>query len=539
MLAVAVGLMVAACSESEDRDTEHQSGGTLVVAQLAEPRPSLDPALSANVVTYTVTRPVLETLVTLERGGPGITPQLATSWEVSPDGRSWTFQLRRNVRFHDGTLLDAAAVCANFERWYHFSGVLQQLASPWREVFGAFATGGPNESLYKSCESSADLEVVLNLTRPTGALLAALALPAFGIASPTSLRRDGADKVSGTADEPRFEGSYGSVRLPGTGPFELQRWDRNDKVVLVRNRSYWGTRPGPDRVIIRRIDDGGARRQALQSGEIDGYWPVGPAEVRPLAEAGMQVFELPALTLGYLGFNVARPPLDNPKIRQAVAHALDREKVVRAKYAASATVADEIVPPHFWGHAPDVPVYAHDPQRARQLITESGVPEPTLELWYPVGLPEGPPTLPDPEGIALAFEADLEEAGFTVTALPTPWFSEYMEALLSGRVHMFLNEIVAFRMDPDAVFDQFTQQYETGAMRAPDGELLALLDSAAREIDQGHRAPLYEDANRMVAERVLMVPFVHVKPAIVYSPKIRGYGPSPIVWEGLFDVRLT
>ena len=539
-IALTAGLVAAACATS-DEDTGSGTGGTLVVAQSFEP-PTLDPALTANVITYNVVRPVVETLVTLEPGATEVVPQLATSWKVSPDGRSWSFRLQENVRFHDGTPFDAAAVCANFERWYHFSGILQRLASGWRLFFGGFATradaSAPGETLYHSCEAPADNEVVVNLTKKTGGLLAALAVPSFGISSPTALRRYEADKVSGTADAPRFEGSYGSAHLIGTGPFQLERWDRNDKVVLVRNRAYWGPQPELDRVIIRRIDEGTARRQALESGEIDGYWPVIAADIRPLQRAGSRVHELPNLTLGYLNFNLARPPLDNLKIRQAISHALDREKLVRAKYPPSATVAKEIVPPNLWGHAPDVRVYPHNPARVRQLITESGVAQPTLELWYPTGDPEGTPPLPDPEGIALSFKADLEQAGFTVVPKPTP-FLDFFEALSSGRVHMFLDEIFSFRVDPDAMFDQFTQRHETGSLGRLDADLFALLDSAAHEIDQADRASRYEEANRIVAERALMVPFVHVKAALVYSGKVTGYRPSPIFWEGLFDVRLS
>lgn len=541
-VALVAGLVATACAEDRgDTPSAARQGRTLVVAQSFDP-PALDPALSNNVVTYNLTRPVVETLVTVEPGGTGLVPLLATSWAVSPDGRSWSFQLREGVRFHDGTPFDAAAVCANFERWYRFRGILQQLASGWREFFGGFAAseraGRGTASLYQSCDAPAEHEVVVNLTRKTGGLLAALAVPHFGISSPTALRRYEADKVSGTADAPRFEGSYGQSQLVGTGPFRLERWDRNDKVVLVRNETYWGPQPELDRVIVRRIDDGAARRQALESGEIDGYWPVSAADIEPLDRAGFRVYELPNFTLGYLNFNPARPPLDNPKIRQAVAHAVDREKLVRAKYPASAIVAREIVPPDLWGHAADVRVYPADSRIARRLMAESGISQPTVELWYPKGDSEGTPPLPDPEGIALALKADLEDAGFRVIAKAAPWFPDFFEAVSSGKVQMFLDELFAFRVDPDALFDQFVQRYETGSFGPLDADLRAVLETAADEIEQAARAPLYEEANRIVAEQALIVPLVHVKLALVHSREVRGYRPGPLVWEGLFDVRL-
>ncbi|MDQ4130787.1 MAG: ABC transporter substrate-binding protein [Actinomycetota bacterium] len=539
-IALAAALVAGACGGSDGK-SRGEGGPTLVVAQSFEPA-TLDPALSNNVITYNLVRPVMETLVTVERGGTEVVPLLATSWEVSPDGRSWLFRLRDDVRFHDGTPFDAAAVCANFERWYRFSGILQRLASSWNEFFGRFAgqhgAGPPGESLYQSCEARAEHEVVVNLTRKAGGLLPALAVPAFGIASPTALRRYEADKVSGTADSPRFEGSYGSAHLVGTGPLRLERWDRSDKVVLARNRDYWGPKSQLDRVIIRRIDDRAARRQALQSGEIDGYWPVAAADIAALERDRFRVHELPNFTLGYLNFNLTRPPLDNLQIRRAVAHALDRETLVRAKYPPSAMVASEVVPPNLWGHAPDVTVYRHDPQLARQLIAESGVAQPKVELWYPTGFTDGTPPLPDPEGIALSLKADLEEAGFSVIAKPALWAPDFFEAVSSGKVQMFLDELFAFRVDPDALFDQFARRYETGTFGPLDADLRAVLDAAADEIDQAERARQYEQANRIVADRVLLVPFVHAQAALAYSREVVGYQPGPIFWEGLFDVRL-
>jgi peptide/nickel transport system substrate-binding protein len=257
-----------------------------------------------------------------------------------------------------------------------------------------------------------------------------------------------------------------------------------------------------------------------------------------LERAGFSVHELPNLTLGYLNFNLTRPPLHDLRIRRAVAHSLDREKLVRAKYPPSATVAKQLVPPILRGHAADVAVYPHDPQRARQLIAESGVGQPIVELWYPTGFADGTPPLPDPEGIALALKGDLEEVGFSVILKPAPWSPDFFEAVSSGRVQMFLDELFAFRVDPDAMFDQFIRRYETGSFGPLDAELRAVLDDAADEIDQAERARRYEQANRIVADRALMVPFVHVKAALVYSRKVAGYQPGPVFWEGLFDVRL-
>ena len=357
--AVVMAVMALACGGGSGQD--RTGGGTLVLAQLFEPR-TLDPALDSSIVQFVVVAPIFETLVRVKPGSTEIVPGLARSWEASPDGRSWTFRLQPGVAFHDGTPFNAQAVCANFERWYHFTGIAQSVSRFWRQLMRGYATAeGPSAvpSLYRSCDVRAEHELTVNLTNTAGALIPSLALPAFAIASPDALRRYEADKVTGTGSDPRFEGTFGTQHPIGTGPFRFESWTRQDKVVLVRNDRYWGSKPDLERLVIRRIDDGAARRQALQSGEIDGYIPVDPGDLEGLRRAGFAVFEQPGLNVGYIALNQAKPPLDNLKVRQAIAHAIDEETLVRAKYPASAEVARQFLPPGLWGRAPDPFTYAH------------------------------------------------------------------------------------------------------------------------------------------------------------------------------------
>ncbi|MGH9280596.1 MAG: ABC transporter substrate-binding protein, partial [Acidimicrobiales bacterium] len=306
---VAVGL-VAACGSGGGSDGKKAAGGTFVVSLLSDPR-SLDPSTSNHIVALQVTYQIFETLVKLEPGGTAIVPGLARSWSSSEAGRVWSFELEHGVRFHDGAPFDAAAVCANFERWYHFSGVLQApfVSGVWQGVFGGFATRDlpttPPESLYQSCAAPAGDQAVITLSRPSGAFLSALASPPFSIASPDALKRYEADKVSGAADAPRFEGTFGTEHPIGTGPFKLERWTPKDRLVLLRNDDYWGTKAHLDRIIFRYVPDGAARRQALETGEIEGYDPVDPPDIDPLRRAGFQVVERPAFNVGSLGINQA------------------------------------------------------------------------------------------------------------------------------------------------------------------------------------------------------------------------------------------
>ena len=370
--------------------------------------------------------------------------------EHRPTRQTWTFKLERGVRFHDGTPFDARAVCANFDRWYNFTGLMQQLSTSWRTLLGPYAkpeAPGRELGLYRSCEARADDEVVIALTQPTGAFLSVIATPGFGMASPDALQRYGADRVERDGRHPVFDSDF-SIRHPiGTGPFRLETW------TLRRPAG-----PGAKRRLLGREGEAGAdhlpahrrrrpARQALESGEIDGYNPVDPADVEPLRRAGFQIFEPPsASAVAFLAMNQAVPPLDNPKIRQAVAHALNRDAIVKAFYPPSATVAHQFTPPNLWGHAPDVPRYPFDPERARRLIAESGFPIRYWSFWSPLSPPTGP-GFPAPSAIAQALAADLERAGFKVVSKPAP-DNEISQAVAADRPSSTSARTTAFAPTP-------------------------------------------------------------------------------------------
>lgn len=366
LLLIIVALVAVACGGGDG--DQAPKGGTLVFGASTDPV-TMDGAFTLDGESFRVMHQLLEGLVGVEPGGLDIVPELATSWSHSPDGLAWSFELRRGVRFHDGTEFDAEAVCFNFDRWYNFTGILQSpsASAPWNNYFGGFSDE-PGVGLYRSCEATDSHTAVVNLTRPSGSFLASLSIPPFFIASPKALTEYGADDVSGTEEAPTFEGSYGLHHPTGTGPFKFQSFRPNDRLVLVRNEGYWGERAKLDRVIFRPIPDPAARRQALETGEITAYDFPDPGDVDALRAAGFQVLQRAAFNVGYVGFNQSRPPLDNLKIRQAIAHALNREALIRAKYPPGAEVATQFQPPNLFGWNPDVPQYEYDPVKAKRLI---------------------------------------------------------------------------------------------------------------------------------------------------------------------------
>ena len=249
---VVVALMTAAATLAANSRSDASSGDTLVFGSAAEPT-SLDGAVVSDGESLRVIDQITEGLVWLKEGTTQVVPKLARSWQASNGGRVWRFNLRTGVRFHDGTAFNASAVCANFDRWYNFTGPFASDATSYYyyTVFSGYkkkASGLTNSPLYRSCRAVNPTTAVITLRRPNASFLGALSLTAFHIQSPTAMERYGANKGTLSKDGVFTPGGQYGVpggQAVGTGPFKLESWRIGDRLVLVRNDDYWGRNAHP------------------------------------------------------------------------------------------------------------------------------------------------------------------------------------------------------------------------------------------------------------------------------------------------------
>ncbi len=538
LLAATALLLAAACggSDNESEGGGGKSGGTLVFAGAADPV-SLDGALVSDGESIRVITQIFETLINLKPGTTELEPGLATDWEVSPDAKTYTFSLREGVKFHDGTDFNAAAVCANFDRWYNFKGPLQSPSASY--YYGAFFGGfKKNESedlsdpLYKSCEARNPTTAVVTLTRPSASLLGALVQQAFSIASPTALKKYKAD--AGTLDPDtgfKPSGTFGTQHPSGTGPFEFVSWTREDRLVLKRYDGYWGDKAKLDQLIIRPIADNAARLQALQNDEIQGYDLVEPQDVATIqGDDNLKILDRPAFNVAYVGINQKKAPFDDLKVRQAVAYGLDREAVVNNFYGGRGVVAKEMMPPEVEGYADDVTEYKYDPAKAKQLLQQAGVKMPLkVDFWYPSDVSR--PYMPNPKNNFEAFSASLNKSGFKVVPHTAPWDPDYLGRVDEGTAgDLNLIGWTGDFADADNFIGTFFQDYSP-QFGFRDPKLFKLLDNAEIESDRAKRIDMYKEANRMIMEELPAVPYAHTKPALAFRKDVNGFVPSPTTNE--------
>ncbi|MDG4791237.1 ABC transporter substrate-binding protein [Micromonospora sp. WMMD1102] len=535
--AVAVAaLAVAGCAESDRGDSGASQKDTLVFGVAGDPK-VLDPSLASDGESLRVARQVFETLVRPEEGGTKITPGLAESWTPDATGTVWTFKLRSGVKFHDGTDFNAEAVCVNFNRWFNAKGLMQSpdVTPYWQDVMGGFAANERDdlpESLFKSCTAKDATTVDLAFSRVSSKVPAALMLPSFSIHSPKALEQYQASNIGGSADNIQYP-SYAMEHPTGTGPFKFKSWDvANKTLTLERNDEYTGDQKAKLKTLIfKTISDENARKQALRSGDIQGYDLVGPADVEPLKGEGFNMLTRPAFNILYLAINQkgGNPKLADPKVRQAIAYALNRQALVDSKLPPGAKVATQFMPDTVEGWNPQVTTYEYNPEKAKQLLAEAGASNLTLRFHYPTEVTR--PYMPNPKDLFELLSADLQAAGIKVQPIPLKWTPDYLNAVSTGTAHdlHFLGWTGDYGDGYNFIGTMFDRQKPEWGFNNP--ELFELFKQADTTADATARYELYKQLNAKIMEFLPGVPVSHSPPAIVFGKDVTGVKASPLTDE--------
>jgi peptide/nickel transport system substrate-binding protein len=485
------------------------TGGTFRVAVAADPG-TLDPWNASDANALIVTRQIFETLVEHEAGGFKIVPKLAESWSVSSDGLVWTFVLRRGIKFHDGTDLDAAAVVLNLERARQVAHPLRGPAGAERfRAFLALLDGFDDASVIARAEAKDVATVVITTKVPFGPLLAALATPSFAIVSPKSLR-----------DDPAGWSTAASLAASGTGPFAFRpgSWQPGQQITLERSASYWAKDPAStalpylDRVVFRVIKEEATRIAELRSGNVDALRDLTPAALPTVkADPNLQLAARPSFNATYLGVSGSVAPLDKVEVRRAIAMAIDKPLLAAVLYSGGGLPASQLLAPGMLGYDDSVvEFYRYDLAAAKRLLADAGVPNGfTTEIHYPS---QWRAQYPDPRRVAESVAADLARIGIMVTVRAAEP-AAYRVDSRAGRLPLWIGDATGESADPDSFF--------------PDGGAWAgdvvreLLRRARYEANESKRTELYKQASKLIQQDAARVPLMHVETFVAATKKVR------------------
>jgi peptide/nickel transport system substrate-binding protein len=499
---------------------------TFVFGNQGEPV-SLDPAINTDGISNRITRQIYEGLVKYKGATTDVVPALAEKWQVSADGTVWTFTLRKNVKFHDGTPFDAKAVAWNFDRWRlskHPQHENEIKAGQTFEYYEAQFGGFDDKSLITKVEAVDPITVRVTLRTPQGPFLANLAMFVFDLVSPTAAEKAGVD--------------FGKNPV-GTGPYRFVEWKRGQEVILEANKDYWdkAAMPKIPRLVVRNIKDNSQRLAALKAGEIQGFEGLNPDDVKVVrADPNLQILLRPTNTTGYVAFNYKVKEFQDKRVRQAIAYAINKKAIVDALYGGTGMVATQFQPPPLWGYNKDLKDFEYNPQHSRDLLKEAGFPQglkevtwddgrkEPLQFWY---MPVSRPYFPNPKEIAEAIAADLAKAGITVQLQTTDW-TVYLDKRKNGQLPLYMLGWTGDNGDPDNFVCYFF--CSPGASREgfyTNQQLTDLLLQAQKLTDQAKRAELYRKAEQMIHDDAARLFIANNQPPLPFQKKVKGYVANP------------
>lgn len=490
--ATAVVLVLAACSGAGTSTTSSKpvSGGTLTYASGDAEPTCLDPHVGGNYPQALLATQYIEELVGLEDGEP--TPELATKWTTSDDGKTLTFTLRDDVTFTDGTPFDAAAVVANIEH-------VQDPAT-------ASSTGYLALQSITKATATDDHTVTLSLSRPDSALLESFSQPWVGMESPKALER----KQATNCESP-----------VGTGPFEVTGWKHGDRVTLTKNTDYWGkTKPRLSGITWRFLPDSTSRYAALQSGQVDVIDNAQPDQLKAASAKG-----------AIRDLDAPRPGASN-RLELNSGHGVFRDEAVRQAFIAGAEI-DPGLQSLFLGTAKrsysvlssaeplaysEKSRFDYSPTTAKQLLDDAGWTVGSdgirqkdgqqLTVTFPVSTNQ---SVPAERSLFQQIQASEKAVGFKVV-LDELDLSSWYAALAANEYDVVSAPYT--KVGPDvlrilydsASIEPAPSGYFANLAQLDDPALDTLLEQAARTSDADERADLYEQAQKAILASDTVLP---------------------------------
>ena len=536
------GAEPSTAASEEPGDGEPQTGGTLVFAGAALAA-SLDPSQTSDGESFRILQQIYEPLVDL---APGTVDELegvlAESWEGEPEDTVYVFNLKQGVTFHDGTPFNAEAVKANFDRWDNFAEEFQGNAY----YYGAVMNGFGESNLIESVEATDEYTVTITLTEASPTFLYGIALTPFSIVSPAVLE-------STNADDPTASTLGTEVVQGGTGPFILEEYTPDDSAVLVRNEDYHGEHTAYlDRLIIRPIADPAARLQALQASppSVQGFDLIAPGDRPAVEEAdGLQLVNRESYNTLYLGVNPTATdngPLADLAVRQAIAHAIDKEALIGPFYGGGGSAADCFLPPTSGWYdsvCADVDALEFDPDTARDLLEQAGFGEDnpaTVNFWYPTEVTR--PYMPDPRGLHEAITTMLEDVGFVVEPGSAVWGTEYIPAAQGGEYDLWFLGWTGDYDDPSnwyGVHFGYAEGEPAAAFACDPEGLEAAINEAEASLEEEARGAAWAEVAQLIHNEVCFITLVHGDTAIALTDQVQNYVANPTGSESFLDIWLA
>jgi peptide/nickel transport system substrate-binding protein len=518
-IVLSLALLLTACGGDGGGGSEQGGGAadTIVIGTTDSLQNSFDPAQAYDYFGSEIIQNTAETLVTYEPNATEPSPKLAAAMpEVSPDGLTYTFELRPGVKFHDGTALDSAAVKFSLLRARDFG-------NKDAEAAGFLLSG------IKDIATQSPTTVVINLTSPNVTFLSRLGYSVASIVSPTAYANH---VLAGSeAAGPAVTAKYKTDTVVGSGPYKLVVYKEKESVDFEANPDYWGDAPKTRRIRVRLFDKSSALKIALQQKEVDiAFRSLQPDENAFFKDRpGFNLVEGDGPGIRYVVFKVTSKPWDNPDMRRALAAAVDREGVVREVFKGSAKSLSSMIPPLFPASEPKwSQLYGSGTDKALvdRYLTAAGVPageKVKVDFWY------SPTHYGDTEAdVARVITQGLEATGRFEVAVSNVEWTEYGQKRKAGEIPVFLMGWYPDYLDPDDYLEPFADPNIFDPAKWEDSKMLDLVHASQKELDPAKRADLLKQAQAHMADQTPYVPVFQIPQFAASTDAISGVVLDPI-----------
>lgn len=468
---------------------------SLVVGMPIEP-PGLDPTVAAPVAIREVTLANLyEGLVRIDRNGK-VQPLLAKSWEISPDGLTYTFRLQEGVKFHDGSTFDSADVKFAFDRARDPKSTNAQ-----KQIFA------PIDSI----ETPDPSTVVIKLKETSGNFLTYLGWGDAVIVAPETAANNAANPV-------------------GTGPFKFKSWTRGDRVELVKNPDYWQKdKVKLESVTFRFISDSQAQVAAVRAGDVDAFPNLAAPELFAEFQKDSRFRAVAGNTEGetVAGLNSAKKPFDDVRVRRALMHAIDRQALIEGAYSGFGTPIGSFFSPNHPAYVDTTGIVPYDPAKAKALLAEAG-------YGNGLSITIKTPQMAYASRSAELISAMLAEVGVDLKIIPTEFPAKWIEGVFKNKDYDVT--IVSHTEPLDIeIFarDNYYFNYKNEKFKA-------LIADAAKTTDEKARFAKYAQAQKILAEDVPALFLFQLPKLGVWNAKLQGmWENSPIPINDVTEVSWT
>ena len=449
---------------------KYQEERTRLLTLNTEAEPSdLDPALAIETDSYMVIANVFDGLVKYSKGSSDIEPCLAESWE-EVDPSTFIFNLRDDVKFHDGTPFNSSSVKFSFDR--------------------VFDIAGPPSYLFDVINKTEVIDpytVKIYLNWNFSALPTILANPVASIVSPSAVKELGDEFNENPV---------------GTGPFMFDSWDYGEELILVKNDDYFDGSPRLEKIVFKSILEATGRKTALLQGDVDVVISgrILSTDLPELeANQDIRAYKGVGLTVEYLGFNMLNPPLNDSRVRRAIAYALDYDVIIDDALGGYAERIGGPIPNGILGYT-DLPLSQRDLDKARQLLDEAGYSDGfDITLTYNIESVER-------RRVAELISRSLEDVGIMVRIKGLDWDSALDEYFEMGH-ELMLNTWFPDYFDPDSyIFPQFHSwslaPYGANIFGLNNTELDYLIEQGVLTTNDEEREQFYIEAQEIVNDEV-------------------------------------